>query len=156
MQNGRFHIGHLAGCYLPADIFVRFLRLQGSDVLFVCGSDEHGVPITLKARNEGISPQQVVDKYHHLMKDAFAEFGISFDIYSRTSAPVHHETARAFFLNLYEKGELTEQVSEQYFDGRKKHFLLTVTLWAPAPTVVMRTLMATNVRNVGNLLALQS
>jgi len=121
--NGPVHIGHLAGCYLPADIFVRFLRLQGSDVLFVCGSDEHGVPITLKARNEGISPQQVVDKYHHLMKDAFAEFGISFDIYSRTSAPVHHETARAFFLNLYEKGELTEQVSEQYFDEQEKTFL---------------------------------
>jgi len=121
--NGPVHIGHIAGCYLPADTYVRFLRLSGEDVLFVCGSDEHGVPITLKARNEGISPQQVVDKYHKLMGDAFADFGIGFDIYSRTSAPVHHETAREFFTNLYEKGEFTELVTEQFYDEQAKTFL---------------------------------
>lgn len=121
--NGPVHIGHLAGCYIPADTYVRFLRLRGKDVLFVCGSDEHGVPITLKARDEGISPQEVVDKYHRQMGDAFRELGISFDIYSRTSAPVHHETAQEFFLNLYEKGEFTEQVTEQYYDEQEKTFL---------------------------------
>src|SRR6188768_2718612 len=102
--NGPVHIGHLAGCYLPADIFVRYQKLKGEDVLFICGSDEHGVPITIKARNEGITPQQVVDKYHALMRDAFAEFGIKFDHYSRTSAPVHHQTASDFFKTLYDKG----------------------------------------------------
>ena len=105
--NGPVHIGHLAGCYIPADTFVRFLRLTGKDVLFICGSDEHGVPITLKARNEGVSPQDVVDKYHKMMGDAFHDLGISFDVYSRTSAPIHHETAQEFFLNLYNKGEFT-------------------------------------------------
>src|SRR5271167_4884111 len=95
--NGPVHIGHLAGCYLPADIYVRFLRANKRDVVFICGSDEHGVPITIKARNEGITPQQVVDKYHHLMKNAFAEFGISFSIYSRTTNKVHHDTASDFF-----------------------------------------------------------
>src|SRR6187431_911893 len=91
--NGPVHIGHLAGCYLPADIYVRYLRLKGEDVKFICGSDEHGVPITIKARKEGITPQQVVDKYHSLMKNAFADFGISFDIYSRTTNTVHHQTS---------------------------------------------------------------
>jgi methionyl-tRNA synthetase len=121
--NGPVHIGHLAGCYLPADTYVRFLRLIGKDVLFVCGSDEHGVPITLKARDEGISPQQVVDKYHKLMGDAFKGFGISFDVYSRTSAAIHHETAQEFFATLYAKGEFTEQVTEQYYDEQEKTFL---------------------------------
>ena len=121
--NGPVHIGHLAGCYIPADTYVRFLRLTGKDVLFVCGSDEHGVPITLKARDEGISPQDVVDKYHKLMGDAFRDLDISFDIYSRTSAPVHHETAQEFFLNLYNKGEFIEQVTEQYFDEQEQTFL---------------------------------
>src|ERR1700750_25265 len=91
--NGPVHIGHLAGCYLPADIYVRYLRSKGADVKFICGSDEHGVPITIKAKKEGITPQQVVDKYHKIMGDAFHEFGISFNIYSRTSSKTHHETA---------------------------------------------------------------
>ena len=121
--NGPVHIGHLAGCYLPADTYVRFLRLMGKDVLFICGSDEHGVPITLKARDLGISPQDVVDKYHKIMGDAFADMGISFDVYSRTSAAVHHETAREFFTNLYNKGEFTEQVTEQFFDEQEQTFL---------------------------------
>jgi len=121
--NGPVHIGHLAGCYIPADIYARFLRLTGKDVLFICGSDEHGVPITLKARDLGVSPQDVVDKYNKLMGDAFSDLGISFDIYSRTSAPIHHETAQEFFLNLYNKGEFTEQVTEQYYDEQEQTFL---------------------------------
>lgn len=121
--NGPVHIGHLAGCYLPADIYVRYLRSIGSDVKFICGSDEHGVPITIKAKKEGITPQQVVDKYHKIMGDAFKEFGISFDIYSRTSNKVHHETASDFFKTLYDKGVFTEQVTEQYYDEEAKQFL---------------------------------
>lgn len=121
--NGPVHIGHLAGCYLPADTYVRFLRLMGKDVLFICGSDEHGVPITLKARDLKISPQDVVDKYHKTMGVAFAEMGINFDVYSRTSAAIHHETAQEFFLNLYNKGEFTEQVTEQFFDEQEQTFL---------------------------------
>jgi methionyl-tRNA synthetase len=100
--NGPVHIGHLAGCYLPADIYARYLRLNKKDVLFICGSDEHGVPITIKAKKEGITPQQVVDKYHKMMGDSFLEFGISFDIYSRTSSKTHHETA-GDFLKYYMK-----------------------------------------------------
>lgn len=121
--NGPVHIGHLAGCYLPADIYVRYLRSVGSDVKFICGSDEHGVPITIKAKKEGVTPQQVVDKYHKIMGDAFKEFGISFDIYSRTSNKVHHETASDFFKTLYDKGVFTEQVTEQYYDDEAKQFL---------------------------------
>lgn len=121
--NGPVHIGHLAGCYLPSDIYVRFKRSKGEDILFVCGSDEHGVPITIKAKKEGITPQQVVDKYHKIMGDAFKEFGISFDIYSRTSGKTHHETASAFFRTLYDKGVFTEQVTEQYYDEEAKQFL---------------------------------
>nr|NQU94475.1 class I tRNA ligase family protein [Bacteroidota bacterium] len=103
--NGPLHIGHLAGVYVPADIFVRYLRSKGEEVLFIGGSDEHGVPITIKARQLGVSPQDIVDKYHHLIKDSFAEFGISFDVYSRTSNPIHHETASAFFKKLYDQGD---------------------------------------------------
>lgn len=121
--NGPVHIGHLAGCYIPADIYVRYLRLKGEDVKFICGSDEHGVPITIKAKNEGITPQQVVDKYHKMMGDSFKEFGISFDIYSRTSNKVHHETAQEFFKNLYDKGVFEEIVSEQFYDEEAKQFL---------------------------------
>lgn len=121
--NGPLHIGHIAGCYLPSDIFVRYLRLMGRDVKFICGSDEHGVPITLRARKEGISPQAVVDKYHAMMRDSFAAFGISFDIYHRTSDPLHHETAADFFKTLYEKGVFTEEESEQYFDEEANLFL---------------------------------
>jgi methionyl-tRNA synthetase len=121
--NGPLHIGHIAGCYLPSDIFVRYQRLMGRDVKFICGSDEHGVPITLRARKEGVTPQQVVDKYHAIMRDAFKEFGISFDIYHRTSDKVHHETASDFFKTLYEKGVFTEEESEQYFDEEANMFL---------------------------------
>ncbi len=121
--NGPVHIGHLAGCYLPADIYARYLRSNGKDVKFICGSDEHGVPITIKAKMEGVSPQVVVDKYHKIMCDAFYEFGISFDIYSRTSSPIHHQTASDFFKKLYLKGSFTEQVTEQYYDETAQQFL---------------------------------
>jgi len=121
--NGPVHIGHLAGCYLPADIYARYLRSKGEDVIFICGSDEHGVPITIKAKKEGITPQQVVDKYHKMMGDSFKEFGISFDIYSRTSSKIHHETASDFFKNLYEKNIFTEEITEQYFDLAANQFL---------------------------------
>jgi methionyl-tRNA synthetase len=121
--NGPVHIGHLAGVYVPADIYVRYLRLKGEDVVFIGGSDEHGVPITIKARNEGVSPQDIVDKYHKIIKDSFEEFGISFDIYSRTSGKVHHQTASDFFLKLYDEGKFIEKTSEQYYDPREKMFL---------------------------------
>jgi methionyl-tRNA synthetase len=121
--NGPVHIGHLAGCYLPSDIFVRYKRSKGEDVMFICGSDEHGVPITIKAKKEGISPQDVVDKYHKMMGDSFKEFGISFDIYSRTSSKTHHETASDFFKVLYDKGVFTEEITEQYYDEEAKQFL---------------------------------
>jgi len=121
--NGPLHIGHIAGCYLPSDIFVRYLRLMNRDVKFICGSDEHGVPITLRAKKEGVTPQEVVDKYNAIMHDSFKEFGISFDIYHRTSDKVHHETASGFFKNLYDKGVFTEEVSEQYFDESAQMFL---------------------------------
>ena len=103
--NGPVHIGHLAGVYVPADIYVRYLRLKGRDVLFIGGSDEHGVPVTIRARKEGISVQEVVDRYHGIIKDSFEKFGISFDVYSRTSGPVHHQFASDFFKKLYEEGK---------------------------------------------------
>ncbi len=121
--NGPVHIGHLAGVYVPADIYARYLRLQGKEVLFVGGSDEHGVPITLKAKKEGISPQDVVDKYHAIIKDSFERFGISFDIYSRTSSKLHYETASGFFRKLYDDGKFVEQASAQYFDEANQQFL---------------------------------
>ncbi len=121
--NGPVHIGHLAGCYLPADIYVRYLRSKNEDVKFICGSDEHGVPITIKAKKEGITPQQVVDKYHKIMGDSFNEFGISFDIFSRTSSKTHHETASGFFKTLYDKGIFKEEITEQYFDETANQFL---------------------------------
>jgi len=121
--NGPVHIGHLAGVYIPADIYVRYLRLKNQDVLFVSGSDEHGVPITLKAKNEGVSPQVIVDRYHGIIKKAFEDFGISFNIYSRTTSKTHHKVASDFFLKLYEKGEFIEQTSEQYYDEEAKQFL---------------------------------
>jgi methionyl-tRNA synthetase len=121
--NGPIHIGHLAGVYVPSDIYTRYLRLKGADVISVCGSDEHGVPITLKARNEGVSPQQIVDRYHNLNKKAFEDFGIAFDIYSRTSNKIHYETASEFFLTLYNKGEFTEKTTEQFFDEEAGCFL---------------------------------
>ncbi|MGZ5304600.1 MAG: class I tRNA ligase family protein, partial [Bacteroidia bacterium] len=121
--NGPVHIGHLAGCYLPSDIYARYLRLAGEDVLYICGSDEHGVAITIKAAQEGLTPQQLVDKYHNIIKNSFADFGISFDVYGRTSSPVHHKTASDFFLNLYEKGVFTKKTSSQFYDNETKQFL---------------------------------
>ena len=121
--NGPIHIGHLAGVYVPADIFSRYLRLKGNDVAFICGSDEHGVPITIKAKKEGVSPQDIVDKYHANIKTSFEDFGISFDNYSRTSAKIHHDTASDFFMNLYNKKEFLEEVSEQFYDAEANQFL---------------------------------
>lgn len=121
--NGPLHIGHMAGVYIPADIYTRYLRLRGRDVAFVCGSDEHGAAITLKAKKEGISPQDVVDKFHNINKGAFADFGIEFDIYHRTSDARHHETAQAYFLKLLEKGVFEVDKAEQYFDAEAQQFL---------------------------------
>ena len=121
--NGPVHIGHLAGVYVPADIYVRYLRLKKEDVLFIGGSDEHGVPITIRARKEGVTPQDIVDRYHTLIKQSFEEFGISFDVYSRTSSKIHHETASDFFRKLYDKGEFIEKTSMQYYDEEAKTFL---------------------------------
>ena len=121
--NGPIHIGHLAGCYLPADIYVRYLRLKKQDVIFVSGTDEHGVPITIKAQKEGKTPQQVVDYYYKEIKSSFEEFGISFDIYGRTSDPAHHKMSQDFFLKLYQDGKFIEEVTEQYFDEAADQFL---------------------------------
>jgi methionyl-tRNA synthetase len=121
--NGPVHIGHLAGVYIPADIYARFQRMQEKDVAFVCGSDEHGVPITLKAKKEGITPQQVVDKYHEIIKKSFLDFGITFDNYSRTTAKIHHDTASDFFKKLYEDGKFIEEVTEQLYDAEADQFL---------------------------------
>lgn len=121
--NGPIHIGHLAGVYVPADIYSRYLRLTGNDVAFICGSDEHGVPITIKAKKEGVTPQDIVDKYHAIIKTSFEDFGISFDNYSRTSAKIHHDTASEFFKTLYDKNEFVEEVSEQLYDAEANQFL---------------------------------
>ncbi len=121
--NGPIHIGHLAGCYLPADIYVRFLRLQKKDVIFVSGTDEHGVPITIKAQKEGKTPQEVVDYYYSMIKSSFSDFGISFDIYGRTSDPVHHQFSQDFFLKLYHNGQFVEEITEQFFDEEAGQFL---------------------------------
>ena len=121
--NGPVHIGHLAGVYVPADIYVRYLRLKGEDVVFIGGSDEHGVPVTIRAKKEGITPQDVVDRYHKIIKDSFEEFGISFDVYSRTTSKTHHQFASDFFRKLYDKKEFIEKTSEQYYDEEAKTFL---------------------------------
>jgi len=121
--NGPVHIGHLAGVYVPSDIYARFLRLKGNDVAYICGSDEHGVPITIKAKKEGITPQQVVDKYHAMIKKSFEDFGISFDNYSRTSAKIHHETASEIFKTLYENGKFIEETNRQLYDEEANQFL---------------------------------
>ena len=121
--NGPVHLGHLAGVYIPADIYARYLRLQGRDVAFICGSDEHGVPIAIKAKKEGVTPQAVVDRYHEIIKQSFEDFGISFDNYSRTSATVHHETASDFFKDLHGKGQFVEETTEQLYDDQAKQFL---------------------------------
>jgi len=121
--NGLKHVGHLAGAYIPADIYVRYLRAQKRDVVFVCGSDEHGTAIPIQAMKEGTTPKEIVDKYHVIIQNNFADLGISFDIYHRTSAQLHHETAQEFFLALHEKGKLQVQESEQYYDEEAKTFL---------------------------------
>lgn len=132
--NGPVHIGHLAGVYVPADIYARFLRLKGRDVAFICGSDEHGVAITLRARKEGVTPQQIVDKYHQQIKESFEQFGISFDIYSRTSSKTHHDTASDFFQKLYENGKFQEQSSEQFYDPKEQQFLADRYIKGTCPT----------------------
>ena len=121
--NGPVHIGHLAGVYIPADIYARYLRLKGKEVLFVCGSDEHGVPVTIRARKEGITTQQVVDRYHELIKRSFADFGVSFDIYSRTTSDIHHKFAADYFRRMYDAGQFVEETSEQFYDPETGHFL---------------------------------
>lgn len=121
--NGPVHIGHLAGVYVPADIYARYLRSMKEDVLLIGGSDEHGVPITIKARKEGVSPQDIVDRYHNIIKQSFQEFGISFDIYSRTTSPIHNRTASDFFKDLYDKGKFVERTSKQYYDAEAETFL---------------------------------
>ena len=121
--NGPLHLGHLAGAYLPADIFVRYLKAKGNDVAFICGSDEHGAAITLRAKKEGCTPQEIVDKNHEIIKKSFSDFGIDFDIYHRTSSKLHHETASDFFKNLYEKGSFTQETTEQFFDQEHQQFL---------------------------------
>ncbi|SQG05363.1 Methionine--tRNA ligase [Elizabethkingia meningoseptica] len=121
--NGPVHIGHLAGVYIPADVYARFQRRLGKDVAFICGSDEHGIPITIRAKKEGVTPQDIVDKYHEIIKKSFADLGISFDEYSRTTSKNHYETSQDFFKTLYEKGKFTEEVSEQYFDEQAGEFL---------------------------------
>ena len=121
--NGPVHIGHLAGVYVPADIYVRYLRLKGEDVVFVGGSDEHGVPITIKAKKEGVTPQDIVDRYHKIIKESFEGLGISFDVYSRTTSKVHAKTASDFFKKLYDKGEFVEKTTMQYYDEDAHQFL---------------------------------
>ena len=121
--NGPVHIGHLAGVYVPADIYARFLRLNGRDVTLVGGSDEHGVPITIKAKAEGVTPQDIVDRYHTIIRDSMKGLGISFDVYSRTTSDIHSETASEFFRRLYEKGEFIEKTSIQLYDEKANQFL---------------------------------
>ena len=121
--NGPIHLGHLSGAYLPADIYVRYNRLKGKDILFISGSDEHGVPITISADKEKVSPTEIINRFHSLNKTAFERFGMSFDIYSRTSIPLHHETAKEFFLEYYNRGILKEKITRQFYDEKAKMFL---------------------------------
>ncbi len=151
--NGPVHIGHLAGVYVPADIYVRYLRAKGKDVAFICGSDEHGVAITLKARKEGITPQQVVDKYHEQIKKSFKDFGISFDIYHRTSSKTHHETAADFFKKLYDEGKFVEQSSKQFFDPIEKQFLADRYIKGTCPTCSFPEAYGDQCENCGSTLS---
>jgi methionyl-tRNA synthetase len=146
--NGPVHVGHLAGCYLPADIYVRYQRARKRDIVFVGGSDEHGVPITIRAMKEGITPQDVVDKYHKLIKESFAQLGISFDVYSRTSAKIHHETSSDFFKKLYDDGMFEERETEQYYDEEKETFLADRYIVGTCPYAKTLMPMATNAKNV--------
>ena len=147
--NGPVHIGHLAGVYIPSDIYTRYLRRRGRDVLSICGSDEHGVAITIKARKEGVSPKEIIDRYHNLIKRSFERLGMSFDIYSRTSSPVHAQTASDFFRKLYAEGKFIEKTSEQYYDEEAQQFLADVTSWAPVPTARTKRPTATSARSAG-------
>lgn len=146
--NGPVHIGHLAGVYVPADIYVRYLRLKKEDVLFIGGSDEHGVPITIRAKKEGVTPQDIVDRYHTLIRDSFKEFGISFDVYGRTSSKIHHDTASDFFRKLYEKMNLSKRLPCSITMKKLIHSLQTVISLENAHAVTQKELMATNVKNV--------
>ena len=145
--NGPVHIGHLAGVYVPADIYVRYLRLKKEDVVFIGGSDEHGVPITIRAKKEGITPQDVVDRYHTLIKKSFEEFGISFDVYSRTTSKTHHDTASEFFRKLYDKGEFIEKTSMNTTTRKPRLSLPTATSPVNARIATQKALTATNARN---------
>lgn len=149
--NGPVHIGHLAGVYVPADIYVRYLRLKKEDVLFIGGSDEHGVPITIRAKKEGITPQDVVDRYHTLIKESFKEFGISFDIYSRTTSKTHHELASEFFKTLYDKSEFIEKTSMQYYDEEAISSWPTVILSVNVLTAMQKEPTVTNARSAEHL-----
>jgi methionyl-tRNA synthetase len=151
--NGPVHIGHLAGVYIPADLYVRYLRLQGKDVVFICGSDEHGVPVTLRAKKEGLTVQQVVDKYHHIIKESFADFGINFDIYHRTSDPLHHETSSDFFKLLYDKGALEEHSSLQFYDQEANQFLADRYIQGKCPTCGFENAYGDQCENCGSTLS---
>lgn len=151
--NGPVHIGHLAGVYVPADIYVRYLRLKGKDVAFICGSDEHGVAITLRARKEGVTPQQIVDKYHEQIKKSFADFGISFDTYSRTSSKTHHQTASDFFKKLYDEGRFEEQSTEQFYDPKEKQFLADRYIKGTCPTCSFPEAYGDQCENCGSTLS---
>ena len=151
--NGPIHIGHLAGCYLPADIYARYLRSAGKEVVFVSGTDEHGVPITIKAKKEGVTPQQVVDKYYGIIKDSFEQFGISFDIYSRTSKPAHHLESQAFFKKLYEKESFKEEVTEQYFDEKAQQFLADRYIMGTCPNCGNENAYGDQCENCGSTLS---
>lgn len=146
--NGPVHIGHLAGVYVPADIYVRYLRAKGEEVAFIGGSDEHGVPITIKAQKEGVTPQDIVDRYHNLIKKSFEEFGISFDIYSRTSSKTHHELSSAFFKKLYEEGKFIEKHLYNFTMKKPDNFWQTVILLGNVRFAGMNGRMETNVKLV--------
>lgn len=146
--NGPVHIGHLAGVYVPADIYARYLRLKGESVLFIGGSDEHGVPITIKAKKEGVTPQDIVDRYHGIIKKSFEEFGVSFDVYSRTTSKMHHDTASEFFKTLYDKGEFVEKHRNNITTKRLNSFLPTVISQARVHIAKIRMRMATNAKRV--------
>ena len=145
--NGPVHIGHLAGVYVPADIYVRYLRLKKEDVLFIGGSDEHGVPITIRTKKEGITPQDVVDRYHFLIKKSFEEFGISFDVYSRTSSKTHHELASDFFKKLYEKESLSKKLRNNIMMKKHTSFWPTATSPVNVLTVIRKVPMVTNAKS---------
>ncbi|MEM6262068.1 MAG: methionine--tRNA ligase [Bacteroidota bacterium] len=151
--NGPLHIGHIAGAYLPADIFVRYLRLRGREVAFICGSDEHGAAITLRAKKEGITPRDIIDKYHPLNQHTFERFGISFDIYHRTSESIHHETAQDFFKVLHEKGEFVEKESEQYFDVEQQQFLADRYIQGTCPVCSFENAYGDQCENCGTTLS---